>query len=395
MKNLFGIKADNVQKLIIFNYPFLLLMGVIVYFFSRFYHIVPWNIVWIVIFVNIFATLIMHFFVFIKARIWVQTIGLALFSLVVLSSIAYGISCFSPEARPAALLTFLLTIVLQASESLAFGILAVVFVIPNLIILYTLQVRSQASPALMASFVFISVFLMIIAFLANYSFEMLRRKEKEIARIAKINKVLYQMSKTNSDEIVKNMKEALVVFDDELKISRYNQAFAEMASETGDLTGENFWKFANKINLDIKVLSKEIFENKVSDVVTMTTKDKLNNEFETTLNKFILREGEAGLMAIISKKHNPWGKVYDSHSGKPLSMAIIRLIRSSDNKVVETKVTNENGNFGFMVPDGEYSLLALKEGYDFPTKTKKDYLGQKFNLSGSLINFDIALDQTE
>jgi len=388
-----GVEVKEIEKLVKFNYPFIAVVGIVIAIFSKVYNIVP---LWIVIFtilVNILATFIVHYLAMRRAWAWVQVAGLSFLSFVFTLTIAYGIIFFNADAQAAALLIFVPSIVLQASLSLTFGILSLSLAALAGAGIYFYQIINLPSNGFNVVFLFIYFFLIVLGLLANYAMEILRRKEREIQRIAKINEDLYQMSKTTSDEIVKNMHESLVAIDASLKIVRYNDSFANIVAKEQDLINKEFGSFADKIGLDINLFITEIKENKIKQAVVTTSKDQFDNEFESSISPIELKEGEEGYLIILNKKINPWGKVFESGTNRPINLAIVRLIRTDKDKTIAVKVTDDNGNFSFIVPDGEYRLTVSKNGYTFPTKTQeKSYKGEKFQSSNNLVNIDIALD---
>jgi|GEM_PF-1624582 len=391
----FSLSAKEIQKLVKFNYPFITIVGIFIFLLSYIYHIVPIGIVLFTILMNLFATFLVHILALKKASPKIQGLGFSFLSLTIILTISYGITFFNAETRPAAILIFIPTLILQASISLFFGILAIILTTFSLILMYYLKINDFSFSGHAINFIFNYFFLLVLGFLANYSSEILRRKEAEIKKIAKINENLYQMSKTTSDEIVKNMTEALVVLDDNLKIARYNSAFSLLFREKNDLTNESFLKFSKIINADIKALAEEIKKSDSRQTLSINSKDDQKNEYEISLSTLPLKENKKGFLLLIDKKLNPWGKVFESGSKKPVSLAIIRLIRASDNRIMETKATDENGNFGFMVTNGDYKLTVSKDGFVFPSASDKTgYHGEIFQPSSNLVNLNIALDST-
>jgi hypothetical protein len=106
-------------------------------------------------------------------------------------------------------------------------------------------------------------------------------------------------------------------------------------------------------------------------------------------------------MSIQSK---PWGVIYESRTGVPVPMATVKIIDPEYNRILETKLTDFDGRFSFLVTPGKYIIKVDKENYTFPTRacqTNHDkkhidwYCGQKFivkNEQQSLINIDIPID---
>ncbi|MBI4262473.1 carboxypeptidase regulatory-like domain-containing protein, partial [Candidatus Uhrbacteria bacterium] len=69
----------------------------------------------------------------------------------------------------------------------------------------------------------------------------------------------------------------------------------------------------------------------------------------------------------IRKKRKPWGVVYDAITKEPIALAIVRIF-NAERKLVETQVTNADGRFGFLVPEGTYTIEATKPEFIFPSK---------------------------
>lgn len=76
-------------------------------------------------------------------------------------------------------------------------------------------------------------------------------------------------------------------------------------------------------------------------------------------------------------KKLPVGKVFDAHTQKPLSLAVVRLYNQRTKRLVQTKVTNNDGIFDFLLPEGHYVVEVVKQGYQFPSKSlNKGYTGE-------------------
>ncbi len=95
------------------------------------------------------------------------------------------------------------------------------------------------------------------------------------------------------------------------------------------------------------------------------------------------------------KEKPAWGIVYDAVSKKPISKAVMRIFSEPDGKQRDIQVSNERGEFGFLVPAGGYSITASVHGYNFPTQvilSDKDgryvnlYRGGKIKINESTEN---------
>ncbi|MSR85255.1 hypothetical protein EXS71_02350 [Candidatus Uhrbacteria bacterium] len=74
------------------------------------------------------------------------------------------------------------------------------------------------------------------------------------------------------------------------------------------------------------------------------------------------------------RKRQKWGTVYDALTKRPVELAIVRLIHAERNIILQTKITNAQGQFSFSVRPGTYRLQAVKPGFTFPSTYLK---GQK------------------
>jgi len=69
----------------------------------------------------------------------------------------------------------------------------------------------------------------------------------------------------------------------------------------------------------------------------------------------------------IRKRRSPWGTVYDSVTKQPLDPAYVVLQDLNGNEVA-TSITDLDGRYGFLVPKGQYRIVANKTNYEFPSK---------------------------
>jgi hypothetical protein len=121
----------------------------------------------------------------------------------------------------------------------------------------------------------------------------------------------------------------------------------------------------------------------------------------------------AGIMAILlaweiyNRRHTrTWGIVYDSKSKEPISGAVVKIFDEEYHKLKESRATDKEGRFGFIVPPGKYSIEVEKKDYRFPSthiRHKNDgkyhylYHGEIISKKpkDSVISMDIPLDLEE
>ena len=73
----------------------------------------------------------------------------------------------------------------------------------------------------------------------------------------------------------------------------------------------------------------------------------------------------------LKRKRKPWGVVYDAVSKAPISIAVVRIFSHPQRRLLETRVTDNNGRFGFAVPAGDYFVTVTKPGFIFASKLIK------------------------
>ncbi|MCX6740764.1 MAG: isopeptide-forming domain-containing fimbrial protein [Candidatus Parcubacteria bacterium] len=113
-------------------------------------------------------------------------------------------------------------------------------------------------------------------------------------------------------------------------------------------------------------------------------------------------------MYLFRKKREKWGIVYDSLSKMPIDLALVRLFRKNDNKLIQTKVTDREGRYIFVVEEtGEYYISVIKPGYIYPTRYLQAevqdakfidlYHGEGLNVTekSAVITANIPLDPSE
>ena len=69
------------------------------------------------------------------------------------------------------------------------------------------------------------------------------------------------------------------------------------------------------------------------------------------------------------KRKREWGVVYDSLTKQPIDLAMVRLFDKETGKLVETRVTDLQGRYIFIVePEKMYYITVEKNNYTFPSK---------------------------
>ena len=78
-------------------------------------------------------------------------------------------------------------------------------------------------------------------------------------------------------------------------------------------------------------------------------------------------------MLIGRKKREKWGVVYNSLTKLPVDLVIVRLFSIDTNRLVQSKVTDGQGRYSFVVNPGRYRLEVKKMNFTFPSLLLKDW----------------------
>lgn len=102
----------------------------------------------------------------------------------------------------------------------------------------------------------------------------------------------------------------------------------------------------------------------------------------------------------VSRRRRPWGTVYDSVTKAPLDPALVELL-DENNESAGDAITDLDGRYGFVVPEGSYVMNVKKTNYTFPSKRLQmastgglyndPYYGGPLQISGA-VNRDIPMD---
>ena len=73
------------------------------------------------------------------------------------------------------------------------------------------------------------------------------------------------------------------------------------------------------------------------------------------------------LLLLGRRKRKEWGVVYNSMTKLPVDLAIVRLINPKTKKVMQSRATDAQGRYIFMVEPGQYLVEVVKQGFTYPT----------------------------
>lgn len=72
------------------------------------------------------------------------------------------------------------------------------------------------------------------------------------------------------------------------------------------------------------------------------------------------------LMLLGHRRRSGWGQVYNTLSKIPIDLATLRLV-NAEGRVIQSKVTDKQGRYAFVVNPGKYTIQVMKSGFTFPS----------------------------
>jgi hypothetical protein len=86
----------------------------------------------------------------------------------------------------------------------------------------------------------------------------------------------------------------------------------------------------------------------------------------STIPGFAVRLGNFLIAIPLYRRRRPWGIVYDSETKEPLDPVYVTVYDDATNKIVDTKITDIHGRYGFLLSPGTYRMVAQKNSLSIP-----------------------------
>jgi len=216
--------------------------------------------------------------------------------------------------------------------------------------------------------------------------------------ILKIEKDGYHTQETGyflSNGIVINNSIKILVTPKELKdvidpnASLLDKAGA-VAQNLGDQAGYLSSILQSQITASARTATKEVKQFVGDPLVQQTTKDVIAPTVAgaaavgTTASigfsqiflylRFLFTQP---LMLFRRRKRKAWGVVYNSLTKLPLDLVIMRLIDVNTGRIVQSRVTDKDGRYAFLVEPGKYKIEINQPNFKYPSaflsSFKEDY----------------------
>ncbi len=156
-----------------------------------------------------------------------------------------------------------------------------------------------------------------------------------------------------------------------------------------------------KQNLEVQKITRQIVAPTAVGVAVASTLPLISFGDVIPLLRLLFLQP---LLLFGRRKRSKWGQIYNSLNKQPIDLAIVRLVDAESNKIVQSKVTDREGRYAFVIEPGRYKMEVQKLNFVFPSSILKAYKsdGQKVDIyhgevievteKDSLITANIPLD---
>ncbi len=120
-------------------------------------------------------------------------------------------------------------------------------------------------------------------------------------------------------------------------------------------------------NPEVEIISREAVSPVTTTVAVVSTAAAAGPSLLLYIQYFLT----APLGLLLRRRRDRWGIVYNALTKKPVDLSTVRLIDAMSGRIVQTRVTDKNGRYLFLVRPGNYKLAVEKAHYTFPSTVLK------------------------
>jgi cysteine-rich repeat protein len=183
-----------------------------------------------------------------------------------------------------------------------------------------------------------------------------------------------------------------------------NEFVQEQVKKVEDATKQIIQTIQNVANIE---QVENVTKNIVAPAVVITSAAVITPSLLSILIPLLRFLFFQPLLLLGRRKRKEWGIVYNSVTKLPVDLAMVRLIDAVTNRIVQSRVTDAQGRYLFIVKPGSYILEITKPGLVYPSVllagVKADgsipdlYHGEKIEVTGedTLVTPNIPVDPVD
>ncbi len=173
----------------------------------------------------------------------------------------------------------------------------------------------------------------------------------------------------NAVQVAKNIGKNFVAFGKKIAevgtdiptLKRNFIAASKSIVEETKILGKKIDRVAN--NPQVEEATKTVVAPATAAVVAATVVPSLASVVIPLLRFVFLQP----LLLFGRKKRKEWGQLYNTLTKLPVDLAMVRLVDAKTKKILQSRVTDAQGRYLFIVEPGEYMLQVTKPGFLFPS----------------------------
>lgn len=180
-------------------------------------------------------------------------------------------------------------------------------------------------------------------------------------------------------EVIAAMADGVCVFDKSFTVTQVNRSFSEIFGISGPVEGRSLQEIL-KVYKDLQPVGDLINslreQARPDGAIKLRLQPPLEGVVHAKARFYVTSGGDYGGVLLFHKTTQSWGVVFDSQTREPVQGVSIKLMDEQRHKVIENTLTDSLGRYVLHVEPGTYYLMAVKDGYHFPSQEKLGYHGE-------------------
>jgi len=235
--------------------------------------------------------------------------------------------------------------------------------------------------------------LYVLAYIISYLTGNLKKEKKKTEALSNKYHLLYEKTRNSAEIIFEQMKDGFLIINQDNIIEKNNKSAARLL-EIPDLYGYSIESVEKKLGISLLDFLNDARAGKTANKEFTVTSQEIKI-LDISVMSIKLEEGKTNIVLVIKDITPSWGVVYDSKTKKPIEGCIIRIFDELNSKLLDSRVSDTEGRFEFLVKPGRYYLRIINNKYQFPSKKSKGYKGEIIDISEKnkgVINVKIPMD---
>jgi len=235
--------------------------------------------------------------------------------------------------------------------------------------------------------------LYVLAYIISYLTGNLKKEKKKTEELSDKYHLLYEKTRNSAEIIFEQMKDGFLIINQDNIIEKFNKS-ASVLLNIQNLRDRSIESVEKKLGIDLLGFLKNVRIGKTANRDFVITQEEIRILDISAMN-IKLEGGGTNLVLVIKDITPSWGIVFNSKTKKPIEGSIVRIFDEQSSKLLDSRVSDAEGRFEFLVKPGKYYIRIINNNYRFPSKRSKGYKGEIIDIgekNKELINVKIPMD---